>query len=71
MSESPRLISHMLHARRRSTRTGYLLYKQFPESPDKIDAAYAAVMAYKACIDAVSSGVGVKRKKKRRKAVVL
>ena len=71
MSESPRLIGHMLNARRRSTRSGYLLYKQFPESPDKIDAAYAAVMAYKACIDAVSSGVGVKRKKKRRKAVVL
>lgn len=50
------LMRHMLNARRRSTRTGYLLYKQFPDSPDKIDAAYAAVMAYKAYIDALSRG---------------
>ena len=50
------LMRHILNARRRSTRTGYLLYKQFPDSPDKIDAAYAAVMAYKAYIDALSRG---------------
>ena len=50
------LMRHILNARRHSTRTGYLLYKQFPDSPDKIDAAYAAVMAYKAYIDALSRG---------------
>lgn len=69
MSDSPRLISHMLHARRRDKRTGYLLYKSYPDSPDKIDAAYAACMAFSACIDAVASGIGTKRKRKRAKAV--
>lgn len=69
MSDSPRLISHMLHARKRSKRTGYLLYKAYPESMDKIDAAYAACMAYSACIDAVAAGIGQKRQRKRGKAV--
>ncbi|RHZ90464.1 hypothetical protein D1122_22090, partial [Cereibacter sphaeroides] len=71
MSDSPRLIAHMLHARRRDTRAGYLLYKAYPESPDKIDAAYAACMAFSACIDAVAGGVGQrpKRDRKKRKAV--
>ena len=68
---SSALMRHMLNARRRDTRTGYLLYKQFPDSPDKIDAAYAAVMAYKACLDAISSGAAMKKKRKRRKAVLL
>ena len=68
---SPALMRHMLNARRRSTRTGYLLYKQFPDSPDKIDAAYAAVMAYKACLDAIAKGASTKSKRKRRKAVLL
>lgn len=72
MSASPGLIRHLLNARRRATRTGYLLYKDFPDSPEKIDAAYAAVMAYKACIDAISTGVGQKRERRdrRRKAMV-
>ncbi|MGP5931632.1 hypothetical protein [Corynebacterium glyciniphilum] len=69
MSDSPRLISHMLHARKRAKRTGYLLYKAYPESMDKIDAAYAACMAYSACIDAVAAGIGQKRQRKRSKAV--
>lgn len=67
---SSALMRHMLNARRRSTRSGYLLYKQFPDSPDKIDAAYAAVMAYKACLDAIAQGA-TKKKRKRRKAVLL
>lgn len=71
MANSPRLIAHMLNARRRVTRTGYLLYKEYPESPNKIDAAYAAVMAYAACIDAVAAGIGTgpRRERRRRKAV--
>lgn len=69
MSDSPRLIAHMLHARRRDKRTGYLLYKAYPDSPDKIDAAYAACMAFSACIDAVAGGLGTKKKRKRAKAV--
>lgn len=55
---SPALTRHVLNARRRSTKTGYLLFKAYPDSPDKIDAAYAAVMAWKARTDALSSGLG-------------
>jgi hypothetical protein len=40
-----------------------LLYREYPESPDKIDAAHAAVMAWKARLDAVSAGLGARRKK--------
>lgn len=64
------LMRHLLNARRRSTRQGYLLYKAYPDSPDKIDAAYAAVMAFKAFLDATSKGVSAKREKPR-KAVFL
>lgn len=55
-SGSSVLTRHVLAARRRPTRTGYLLYKAFPDSPNKVDAAYAAVMAWKARSDAVSTG---------------
>lgn len=51
------LTRHVLNARRRKTRNGYLLYKAYPDSPDKIDAAYAAVMAWKARLDAVAAGM--------------
>lgn len=67
------LIRHMLNARRRKARSGYLLYKAYPDSPDKIDAAYAAVMAWKARLDAVSAGAGTERKQipaRRRVAVI-
>lgn len=57
------LTRHVLNARRRAFRTGYLLYKAYPDSPDKIDAAYAAVMAWKARLDAVAAGHS-KRKRK-------
>lgn len=68
---SSALMRHMLNARRRATRRGgYLLYKQFPDSPDKIDAAYAAVMAYKACIDVISRGVSLRSPGKRRKVIL-
>lgn len=66
---SSTLTRHVLNARRRVTRTGYLIYKKFPESPDKIDAAYAALMAWKARNDAVAAGVG--SRPKSRKAVFL
>jgi hypothetical protein len=59
---SSALTRHVLNARRRQHRSGYLLYKAYPESPDKIDAAYAAVMAWKARLDAVSQGVVEKRR---------
>lgn len=72
MSDSPQLIQHFLNARRRATRTGYLLYKDYPDSPDKIDAVYAAMMAYKACLDAVQAGYGAGRARRtKRKALIL
>jgi hypothetical protein len=61
---SAALTRHVSNARRRQVRAGYLLYKAYPESPDKIDAAYAAVMAWKARLDAVSAGLGARRKKR-------
>ena len=57
------LVRHMLNARRRKARSGYLLYKAYPDSPDKVDAAYAAVMAWKARLDAVSAGAGSRRRR--------
>ncbi len=60
---SAALTRHVLNARRRATRTGYLLYKAYPESPDKIDAAYAATMAWKGRLDALAAGLGARRKK--------
>lgn len=51
------LTRHMLNARRRHTRSGMLLFKKFPESPDKIDAAYASVIAWKARSDALAKGL--------------
>ena len=72
---SPALTRHVLNARRRSTKSGYLLYKAYPDSPDKIDAAYAAVMAWKARTDALSSGMGSgsrgRRSSRGREAVVM
>lgn len=58
---SSALTRHVLNARKRAVRNGYLLYKAYPDSPDKIDAAYAAVMAWKARIDAVSMGLGSRK----------
>jgi len=62
---SSALTRHVLNARRRAARSGYLLYKAYPESPDKIDAAYAATMAWKARLDAVSQRIGVEKAKRR------
>ncbi|MCT7364217.1 hypothetical protein A7G45_15200 [Mycolicibacterium llatzerense] len=54
---STALTRHVLNARKRQVRAGYLLYKSYPDSPDKIDAAYAAVMAWKARLGA-GAGAG-------------
>lgn len=59
---SAALTRHVLNARRRATRSGYLIYKAYPDSPEKIDAAYAAVMAWKARTDALSKGLNTARR---------
>lgn len=54
------LTRHVLNARMRQHTRGYLIHKAYPESPQKIDAAYAAVMAHKARLDCVAKGFGVR-----------
>lgn len=69
---SPHLIRHLLNARRRATRSGYLLYKAYPDSPDKIDGTYAAMLAFRAMTEAVSMGYAKPRERvDRRKIGVL
>lgn len=63
------LTQHFLNARMRKSTTGYLLYKDFPESPRKIDGAYAAVLCWKARLDAVAKGL--KARDEVRKVVTL
>jgi phage terminase large subunit-like protein len=50
-----RLTRHVLNAQTRETRGGYWLSKKQPTSPDKIDAAIAAVLAYEARADELAS----------------
>ena len=50
-----RLTRHVLNAQVRETRGGYWLAKSRPSSPDKIDAAVAAVLAYEARADVLAT----------------
>lgn len=59
---SPNLVRHLLNAKKRETPRGWLIYKAYPMSPDKIDAAYAFVLAWKCRTDAVSKGFGKPKK---------
>jgi hypothetical protein len=52
------LSRHVLNARRRPSRSGMQIGKEHPESPRKIDAAVAAVLAWQARLAAVAMGVG-------------
>ena len=58
----PTMTAHVLNAQMRETRGGYWLTKSRPASPDKIDAAVAAVLAYEARADALASGDAEERK---------
>jgi hypothetical protein len=55
---SHHLTKHVLAARRRPSRVGLQISKENPDSPNKIDAAIAAVLAWTARVDAVSKGIG-------------
>ena len=68
---SPGLVRHLVNARKRETPRGDLLYKSYPMSPDKIDAAYAYVMAWKARTDALSQGFGKDRTKTSNGGIVV
>ncbi|MEV8394822.1 MULTISPECIES: terminase [unclassified Streptomyces] len=56
---SSALTRHLLNARRRKTRSGIQIMKAHPDSPDKIDAAVAAVLAWQCRLDAIAAGLGV------------
>jgi hypothetical protein len=56
-SGSYALTKHMVNARRRKTRSGIQIGKEHPESPKKIDAAVAAILAFQARTDAIAKGV--------------
>ena len=54
---SYRLTEHVLNARRNPTRrAGLQIAKEYPDSPNKIDCAVAATLAWQARLDAVAKG---------------
>ena len=55
---SPVLTRHFLNARRRRTERGMQIHKKYPDSPDKIDAAIAAILAYECRAHALAGGFG-------------
>lgn len=55
-ADDARLTRHVLNARRRRVRSGYLIVKDGTHSPRKIDAAIAATLAYEARADAIAAG---------------
>jgi hypothetical protein len=60
---------HVLNARRRTSRAGITIAKEFPGSMRKIDAAMAAVLAYEARADAVAAGVLSSRRNRSKRLV--
>ena len=65
------LTRHILNARRRESRSGIQIMKEHPDSPKKIDAAIAAVLAWQARVDAMAKGLGRKKTGKSGRVVVL
>ncbi|WP_406501958.1 terminase [Streptomyces sp. NBC_01590] len=64
------LTRHILNSRRRESRSGIQIAKEHPESPRKIDAAVAAVLAWQCRVDAVAKGIGKKRSRTGRVVVL-
>jgi phage terminase large subunit-like protein len=52
---------HVLSAHMRKVRTGFWIEKASSNSPDKIDAAVASVLAYEARNDVIAAGIGRRR----------
>lgn len=59
------LTRHILNARMRPSRSGVQIAKAHPDSPDKIDAAVAAVLAHEARLDAIAARVAVRTRRKK------
>lgn len=61
---SPEIIAHFLNARRDPRRAGYVLKKPDDDQDySKIDAAWGAMFAYRAGMDAIAKGLSVSRGK--------
>ncbi|MGW1587311.1 terminase [Streptomyces sp. NPDC002386] len=56
---SSALVRHLVNARRRPSKSGLQIGKAHPDSPHKIDATIAAVLAWQCRLDAIARGVGV------------
>jgi hypothetical protein len=56
---SSALVRHLLNSRRRTSKSGLQIMKANPDSPDKIDAAVAAVLAWQCRLDAIAAGLAV------------
>ncbi|MEV3855062.1 hypothetical protein AB0J38_12135 [Streptomyces sp. NPDC050095] len=56
---SSALVRHLCNARRRTSRSGLQIAKAHPDSPRKIDAAVAAVLAWQCRLDAIAKGVAI------------
>lgn len=63
------LTRHALNARRRPKASGMSIAKEHPQSRAKIDAIVAAVLAFEARADALSQGIGKRRRANRIVAV--
>jgi len=64
------LMRHVLNARRRPGRYGVSIAKDHPDSPRKIDAAMAAVLAWQCRLDAQAKGLGTARRSSGRVVVL-
>lgn len=60
----PTLARHVANARQYDTNAGIQIRKDHPNSPRKIDAAVAAVLAWQCRLDAISKGVGPRKKQR-------
>ncbi|MCU1675347.1 MAG: hypothetical protein JWM93_105 [Frankiales bacterium] len=54
-------VRHLVNARRRTTRGGVFIAKAHPDSPNKIDGAYAGMLSWQAYLDAVAKGYAKKQ----------
>ncbi|WP_405944746.1 terminase [Streptomyces sp. NBC_00932] len=59
---SSTLTRHILNSRRRESRAGIQIAKEHPDSPRKIDASVAAILAWQCRLDALAKGVQAKER---------
>lgn len=60
------LTRHILNSKRRLGKSGMTIAKEHPSSPRKIDAAYAAVLAFEARSGALAGGIDLEPRRSKR-----